>query len=75
MGGGDVKFMAMIGSILGWKAAVLIFFLAPFFGAGVGIIAKLRHGAEVIPYGPYLSLATVLVMLWGNDILRYFFYV
>lgn len=73
MGGGDVKFLAMIGSLLGWKLTLLIFFLAPFFGAIVGIIAKLRKGAEVIPYGPYLSLATFLVILWGKDILRYLF--
>ncbi|MCG2712842.1 MAG: A24 family peptidase [Candidatus Omnitrophica bacterium] len=75
MGGGDVKFMAMIGSILGWKLALLIFFLAPFFGAVVGIIARITKGAEVIPYGPYLSLAAFLVILWGNSILKYLFYV
>ena len=73
MGWGDVKFLAMIGAILGWKSALLIFFLAPFFGSIVGIILKLRKGAEVIPYGPYLSLATFLVMLWGKNILDYFF--
>lgn len=74
MGGGDVKFLAMIGSILGWQMAMLIFFLAPFFGAGVGIVAKLTKGDEIIPYGPYLSLATFLVILWGNNILKYLFY-
>ncbi|MBU2063382.1 MAG: A24 family peptidase, partial [Candidatus Omnitrophica bacterium] len=73
MGGGDVKLMAMIGALLGWKLVLLIFFLAPFFGAVVGIIAKIRKGAEVIPYGPYLSLATFLALLWGKDILRYLF--
>jgi len=75
MGGGDVKFLAMIGSILGWKLTLLIFFLAPVFGAIVGIIARITKGAEVIPYGPYLSLATFLVILWGNKILSYMFYV
>ncbi len=74
MGGGDVKFLAMIGSILGWQMALLIFFLAPFFGAAVGIFAKLTKGAEIIPYGPYLSLATFIVILWGNNILKYLFY-
>ncbi|MCP4649000.1 MAG: prepilin peptidase [PVC group bacterium] len=71
MGGGDVKFLAMIGAILGWKFALLIFFIAPFFGAIVGIILKVTKGAEIIPYGPYLSLATLLVLIWGNDILRW----
>ena len=75
MGGGDVKFLAMIGTVLGWKLTVLIFFLAPFFGAAVGIVARLTKGAEVIPYGPYLSLATFLAILWGNNILKYLFYV
>ena len=74
MGGGDVKFLAMIGTVLGWKLTLLIFFLAPFFGAVVGIIARLTKGEEVIPYGPYLSLATFLVILWGNNILAYLFY-
>ncbi len=73
MGGGDVKFLAMIGTVLGWKLVLLVFFLAPFFGAVVGIIARLTKGAEVIPYGPYLSLATFLVILWGNNILAYLF--
>ena len=73
MGGGDVKFLAMIGAVLGWQFALLIFFLAPFFGAVVGIIARLTKGAEVIPYGPYLSLATFLVIIWGNNILKYLF--
>lgn len=75
MGGGDVKFMAMIGTVLGWKLTLLIFFLAPFFGAAVGIVARLTKGAEVIPYGPYLSLATFLAILWGNNILKYLFYI
>ncbi|MCM8812590.1 MAG: A24 family peptidase [Candidatus Omnitrophica bacterium] len=69
MGGGDVKFLAMVGSFLGWQLALLVFFLAPFFGAVVGIIARLRHGAEVIPYGPYLSLAAFLAMLYGRTII------
>jgi len=73
MGGGDVKFLAMIGAFLGLKFAILIFFIAPFFGAVVGIIMKIKYKAEVIPYGPYLSLATIVVLFWGEKILGYLF--
>lgn len=74
MGFGDVKFLAMIGSFLGWQRVLLVFFLAPFFGAAVGIILKIRYKVETIPYGPYLSLATVVVILWGEEILSSLLY-
>jgi leader peptidase (prepilin peptidase) / N-methyltransferase len=73
MGGGDVKLMAAIGAFLGFKYVLLVFFMAPFFGSVVGIIMKLKYKIEVIPYGPYLSLATVIVALWGRNILGYLF--
>ncbi len=66
MGGGDVKLLAMIGAFLGWKMAVLTFFIAPFFGAVVGIIIKIRTKDSMIPYGPFLSLAS-LISLYGGD--------
>ncbi|MBD3296950.1 MAG: prepilin peptidase, partial [Candidatus Omnitrophica bacterium] len=71
LGGGDVKLMAMIGAFLGWKLALLTFFAAPVLGAGVGLFMKLRFGEEVIPYGPFISLAALLSLLYGTDILRY----
>jgi len=36
MGGGDVKILAGTGALLGWKAAVVAFFIAPFLGTLVG---------------------------------------
>jgi leader peptidase (prepilin peptidase)/N-methyltransferase len=74
MGGGDVKLLAMVGSFLGWKMALLTFFLAPAFGSVAGIIVKIRNGKDIIPYGPYLSLGAVVSMLWGNKILHFLFY-
>jgi leader peptidase (prepilin peptidase)/N-methyltransferase len=70
MGGGDVKLMAMIGSVVGWKYILLIFFIAPFFGAVVGLYLKFVKKMDIIPYGPYLSLATFVVIMWGENILR-----
>ena len=73
MGGGDVKLMAMIGSFLGWKLVALAFFIAPLFGSIVGIILKIRSGRETIPYGPYLSLAALVAVFFGERIMRLLF--
>lgn len=74
MGGGDVKLMAMIGAFLGWELALLAFFIAPLFGAVVGMIMKIKRGSETIPYGPYLSLGAIIAVFWGERILRPLFY-
>jgi len=74
MGGGDVKLLGMIGAFLGWQMAVLTFFVAPVFGSIVGIIIKLKTKNSLIAYGPYLSLASVIVLFFGNDIINWILY-
>ncbi len=73
MGGGDVKYLAMIGAFLGVKGVIIVFFLAPFFGSIIGIIEKIRKKADIIPYGPYLSIAALITILWGGIIIRTLF--
>ena len=71
MGGGDVKLMAFIGSVIGWKLTVLAFFIAPFTGAAIGIAQKRRKGPDTIPYGPHLALAAVIAIFVGNRIINF----
>ena len=71
IGGGDVWLMAAVGGLLGWQAAVLVFFLAPVFGALVGIPYRILTRDEYIAYGPFLALATVLVMLSRREMLDF----
>jgi leader peptidase (prepilin peptidase)/N-methyltransferase len=73
MGGGDVKFLAMIGAYLGWQGALLTFFLAPFFGMVVGIINLLVKKDHTIPYGPFLSLAACISLFWSDRIIQLLF--
>ncbi|MCQ9206982.1 MAG: prepilin peptidase [Omnitrophica bacterium] len=70
MGGGDVKLLAMIGAFLGWKLTIFTFFLAPVFGSIVGIIMKVKNGEDIIPYGPHLSLAAIVALFYGDEILH-----
>jgi len=73
MGGGDVKFLAMIGAFLGWQKALLTFFLAPFFGVVIGVVNLVTKKDHTIPYGPFLALAAVVSIFWGERILYFFF--
>ncbi len=73
MGGGDVKLLAMIGAFIGWPGAVLTFFLAPFFGAVVGIVNLIVKKDHTIPYGPFLAVAALLSLFWANKIIGLIF--
>ena len=75
MGGGDIKMLAMIGAFLGWKPAILTIFLGGVIGATVGLalMALRRITREAyLPFGPFLSLGAVVVMLYGQDILTWY---
>ncbi|GAB4144681.1 MAG: hypothetical protein Tsb009_16460 [Planctomycetaceae bacterium] len=62
MGFGDVTLMAMIGAYLGWQPVLVVFLLAPFCGLFVAVLSRMIAGTAFIPYGPYLSAATVVVL-------------
>jgi leader peptidase (prepilin peptidase)/N-methyltransferase len=71
MGGGDVKLMAMVGAFMGWRMAILAFFIAPFFGAIYGIVEKIRTKDTAIAYGPFLVLGAIICLFWGDDIVAW----
>lgn len=73
MGLGDVHLMAAVGAVIGGADTTLAFFIAPFFGILVTLVAWVVSSVRKsilrpIPYGPYLCLATLLVMLLRNPI-------
>ena len=70
IGGGDVKLLAMAGSILGWKLVLVTFFTAPMLALIPGLLVLFFKRSHVIPYGPFLSLALVLALFFGEAILR-----
>jgi Flp pilus assembly protein protease CpaA len=70
MGFGDVTLMAMIGALLGWQAALMVFFIAPFFGLALFVAQAIAARDSEIPYGPSLCLGALAVivrwpLLWG----------
>ena len=45
------------------------FFLAPFFGSVVGIYVLIFKKSHLIPYGPFLSLAAITALFFGDRII------
>ena len=64
MGFGDVTLMMMIGTFLGWQACVVVFFVAPFAGLVIGLAQAVTKRDDVIPYGPFLCLGALFVMVY-----------
>ncbi|MEZ6147180.1 MAG: A24 family peptidase [Planctomycetaceae bacterium] len=62
MGLGDVWLMGMVGSFLGWQPTVIAFMIAPLCALSVGLLARLLGNKNYVPYGPYLSLASIILM-------------
>ncbi|MCB9882228.1 MAG: prepilin peptidase [Planctomycetes bacterium] len=60
MGLGDVKFMAFTGTFIGPDGVLLALLIACLLGAVVGVIATIKTGDPLIPFGPFLA-AGVLV--------------
>lgn len=65
MGLGDVHMMAAVGACLGWIDPTIAFFLAAFVGVAYAIVAQLMSGKlnRAMPYGPFLAVATMMVVL------------
>ena len=73
MGYGDFKLLAAIGAWLGWKLLPLTILASSLVGAVVGIalIVFAKHAREKpIPFGPYLAVAGLIAMFWGERITR-----
>ena len=78
MGDGDIKLFAMIGLFLGVKNSLLVALLSVYIGAIFGIISivynkiKKQEYNSVIPYGPFISISTLTVMLYGKNIINWY---
>jgi len=73
MGFGDVKLLGMIGGFLGWKGVLLVLLLACLAGSVVGIIVKLVTRDSYIPFGPFLSVGALGVILGRSEIIELIF--
>lgn len=77
MGGGDIKMMAMLGSLMGWKSVFLTTFLGSLMGSIIGIFLMLFKGKgrkAKIPFGPFLALGAIITLFFGQEILIWYLF-
>jgi len=77
MGGGDIKLLAMIGAFLGgWRSILFVILIGSFLGCVVGVplmLSKGRDSKYAIPFGPFLAAGAIVYLLWGMEMIRWYF--
>lgn len=62
----------MIGAWLGWQALLVTGLVACAVGSVIGILAMIfgrLQRRQAMPFGPFLVLATILTVFWGDTII------
>ena len=63
LGGGDIKLMFLFGLVLGFPMSICTIFLATFIAFPVAIIILFSNKENIIPFGPFLSMAAILILV------------
>jgi leader peptidase (prepilin peptidase)/N-methyltransferase len=76
MGLGDVKMMAAVGALLGWRMTALSIFLGAFSGAIIGSVIIMRNKDKdfqaQIPFGIFLGIGSILSLLFGDALISWY---
>lgn len=73
IGGGDIKFMAASGLLLGAVRICIGFFLGCVLATVIHLIRmKLSHADHKLAFGPYLSIGMWIAMLYGEPIMNWY---
>ena len=75
MGWGDVKMAGLIGLVAGFPLVFVALLMGVILGgvvAGILLLLKIKTRKDPIPFGPFLSIATIVTLLWGNNIVNWY---
>ena len=68
MGGGDIKLLGIFGIMFGYVMSIFSVFLAAVIGLPVSLILIKKNSSHEIPFGPFLAVAAILIVLFILDI-------
>jgi len=75
VGGGDIRLGILMGLMLAWPQIITALFFAYVTGAiiGVGLIlSKRKTMKSAVPMGTFLTIGTVIALLYGEQILDWY---
>jgi leader peptidase (prepilin peptidase)/N-methyltransferase len=75
MGFGDVKFVFVLGVLLGWPNGLVAVSFAFLSGAIIGVIAMVaahKSAKTALPFGPFLITGAVVALVWGQSLVQWY---
>lgn len=77
LGGGDVTLSTFLGFILGVPNIILSLTFGVFLGGFTALFLLVTGRVKMktfIPYGPFLTITGWIMLIWGAEIWKYYFY-
>lgn len=68
MGGGDIKLLFTFGLMFGWEMSIVSIFIASIIGLPISLILMRKSNDHILPFGPYLGMAALIIVLFQIDI-------
>ncbi|MFC1597911.1 prepilin peptidase [Patescibacteria group bacterium] len=75
VGGGDIRLGILMGLMLGWQKLLVALFLAYVSGAFTGLLLLGTKKAKLksrLPFGVFLTVATFICLLYGDQIIQWY---
>lgn len=75
MGWGDAELCVVCGLFLGLKLSIVMLFLSFIIGGAIGIgliLSKIKSRKDYIPFGPFIAVASLLTLFFGEYIINYY---
>ena len=72
---GDVKLAGLMGLMMGFPLIMVALFLGVIAGGLVAIgliVSKRKKRKEMMPFGPFICMASMVTLVWGKDLLTWY---
>ena len=75
MGGGDIKFAAVLGLMVGFPGILMAIWISAIGGGLIAIgliLTRKKTRKDVMPFGPFMAIGAAVVLISGSDIVNWY---